>query len=127
MTSDYGDAVAAALAADAEEARAEIRAAGIACPSCGVNMADLPDDHKLVLDPGGVDWVRAEKRPPSALCASGEPVSLDGASYETWQAAANVSLYDGFRARFDESLTTQIIGTGPPRFTGLLDALGEQP
>ena len=37
MTSDYGDAVAAALHAEAEQAREEIRAAGIACPSCGKN------------------------------------------------------------------------------------------
>jgi hypothetical protein len=116
VTSDYGDAVAAALHAEAEEARAEIRAAGIVCPSCGVNMADLPDSHRLVLDPGGIDWERAVKRPPSALCASGELVSLDGASFETWQAAANVSLYDDFRARFDEAL----FGTGPANFTGLL-------
>lgn len=127
MTSDYGDAVAAALHADAEEARGEIRAAGIACPSCGVNMADLPQDHKLVLDPGGVDWERAVKRPPSAKCGSGELVSLEGASFETWQAAANVSLYDDVRTRFEQALATDIIGTGPARFTGFLGALGEQP
>jgi hypothetical protein len=125
VTSDYGDAVAVALAADAEEARAEIRAAGIACPSCGVKMADLPDDHKLVLDHGGIDWERAVKRPPSAKCGSGELVSLEGASFETWQAAANVSLYDDVRIRFEQALATDIIGTEPPNFTGFLDALGD--
>jgi hypothetical protein len=125
VTSDYGDAVAAALHAEAEEARTEIRAAGIVCPSCGVNMADLPDGHKLVLDHGGVDWERAVKRPPSARCGSGKLVRLEGASFETWQAAANVSLYDDFRARFDEAVSIQITGTGPAHFTGLLDALGE--
>ena len=124
MTSDYGDAVAAALHAEAEEARTEIRAAGIACPSCGVNMADLPQDHKLVLDPGGVDWERAVRRPPSALCGSGRIVWLDDSRFETWQAAASVSAYDNFRARFDEAISTQIIGTGPAHFTGFL---GEQP
>ena len=125
MVSDYGDPIGAALHAEAEEARAEMRAAGIACPSCGVNMADLPRDHRLVLDPGGIDWERAVKRPPSALCASGELVSLDGVSFETWQAAANVSLYDDFRARFDEVVSSEIIGTGPARFTGFLDVPGD--
>ena len=104
VTSDYGDAVPAALHAEAEEAREEIRAAGIACPSCGVNMADLPGDHKFVLDHGGIDWERAVKRPPSAQCGSGGLVSLEGASFETWQAAANVSLYDDFRARMGKAL-----------------------
>jgi hypothetical protein len=39
--------IADAIHADAEAARAEIRAAGIFCPSCGVNMADLPEGHML--------------------------------------------------------------------------------
>ena len=119
------DPIADALHAEAEEARAEMRAAGLVCPSCGVNMADLPHDHRLVLDAGGIDWERAVKRPPSALCGSGELVSLDGASFETWQAAANVSLYDDFRARFDEVVSSEIIGTGPARFTGFLDVPGD--
>ena len=50
------------------------------------------------------DWERAVKRPPSAQCGSGELVSLEGASFETWQAAANVSLYDDFRARMEKAL-----------------------
>ena len=104
MTSDYGDPIGAALHAEAEDARGEMRAAGIACPSCGVNMAGLPQHHKLVLDHGGVDWERAVKRPPSAQCGSGGLVSLEGASFETWQAAANVSLYDDFRARMGKAL-----------------------
>jgi hypothetical protein len=108
VTSDYGDAVAAALHAEAEQARTEIRAAGIVCPSCGVNMADLPQDHKLVLDHGGVDWVKAVKRPPSARCASGELVRLDDASFETWQAAANVSLHDDYRARVDAEFSRML-------------------
>ena len=127
MTSDYGDAVAAAIHAEAEEARAEIRDAGIVCPSCNVNMADLPQDHKLVLDHGGIDWVRAVRRPPSALCGTGRIVWLDDSRFETWQAAANVSLYDDVRTRFEQALATDIIGTGPARFTGFLGALGEQP
>ena len=125
MTSDYGDAIAAALAADAEEARAELRAADIACPSCGVNMADLPDDHKLVLDHGGIDWERAVRRPPSALCGTGRIVWLDDSRFETWQAAANVSLYDDVRTRFEQALATDIIGTVPAHFTGFLDLLGD--
>ena len=123
MTSDYGDAVAAALHAEAEQARDEIRAAGIVCPSCGVNMAGLPDDHKLVLDHGGIDWERAVRRPPSALCGSGRVVGLDDSRFETWQAAANVSLYDDFRARCRETLAAEF--AGPANFTGLADVLGD--
>ena len=118
------DPIGDALRAEAEQAREEIRAAGLVCPSCGVNMADLPQDHKLVLDPGGIDWERAVRRPPSALCGSGRVVWLDDSRFETWQAAASVSAYDNFRARFDEAISTQIIGTGPAHFTGFL---GEQP
>ena len=123
MTSDYGDAVAAAIHAEAEEARAEIRDAGIVCPSCNVNMADLPQDHKLVLDHGGIDWVRAVRRPPSALCGSGRVVWLDDSRFETWQAAANVSLYDDFRARMDDAVRREF--AGPVSLTGFLGALGD--
>ena len=119
------DPIGDALRAEAEQAREEIRAAGLVCPSCGVNMADLPQDHKLVLDPGGIDWERAVRRPPSALCGSGRVVWLDDSRFETWQAAASVSAYDNFRARFDEAISTQIIGTGPAHFTGFLDALAD--
>ena len=120
------DPIAAALHAEAEAARAEIRAAGIACPSCGVNMADLPGDHKLVLDPGGIDWERAVKRPPSALCGSGKLVGLEGASFETWQAAANASLYDDFRAREAEAWRREVMGTlERSDFQGFRAALGE--
>ena len=119
------DPIGDALRAEAEQAREEIRAAGLVCPSCGVNMADLPQDHKLVLDPGGIDWERAVRRPPSALCGSGRVVWLDDSRFETWQAAASVSAYDNFRARFDEAVSTQIIGTGPAHFTGFLDALAD--
>ena len=102
------DLFAAALHAEAEQARTEIRAAGIVCPSCGINMADLPDSHRLVLDHGGVDWERAVKRPPSAKCGTGELVSLDDAGFETWQAAANIALYDDFRAREAEAFSRML-------------------
>lgn len=129
MSDSYGDLVAQALKAEADEARAEIREAGIICPSCGVNAADLPNDHMLELDMGGVDWLKAEKRHPSAKCQSGTQVLLagdspmDDASYETWQAAANVSLLDKFRKAEDEAFRTQVIGTGGGNFTGLLGVL----
>ena len=86
MTSDYGDAVAAALHAEAEEARAEMRAAGIACPSCGVNMADLPEGHQLAMESMPAGQVQ---------CADGRRVLI--ASVDMFRAAANVGLYDEMR------------------------------
>lgn len=126
------DPIGDALRADAEQARAEIRAAGISCPSCGINMADLPRDHRLVLDHGGVDWLKAERRPASANCAAGDVAPLDGADFETWQAAANVAFYDDFRARVDADLSRElgfdVNGPDPsPRpATGLLDMLSPE-
>ena len=52
----------AALRADADAARAEVRAAGVTCPSCGTNMADLPGDHMLTL---------SGEEPYTARCAGG--------------------------------------------------------
>jgi hypothetical protein len=90
--SEYGDAVAAALRADAEAARDEIREAGIACPSCGMNMADLPGDHRLVLDQ---NW---------AKCVGHTAVDLRAASFEVLQAAANINLMEAFRAAENKAL-----------------------
>jgi hypothetical protein len=113
--SEYGDLVAAALHADAEAARAEIRAAGVTCPSCGVNMADLPEGHVLALPltAGAGALLRAR-------CADGEPVTL-----ETWDAcqnAAAVTQWDEFRRHESEALKSAV-GEGPANFTGLLDVL----
>lgn len=125
MTDDpIGDAVRA----DAEAARAEVRAEGIVCPSCGVNMTDLPDGHALAITgvPGG---------PFAAECAAGTPVRLDGVSpvdaagFALWQAAANVQVWDEMSRRWDDYARKNIIGERPAdapphEFTGLLDALG---
>ena len=119
MTSDYGDAVAAALHAEAEEARAEMRAAGIACPSCGVNMADLPEGHLLTLTHGR-QHEDAPIEAPTAKCEYGPLVMLG--EYDKFRAAANISLHDQFRKAETEAFA-QIIGTGPANFTGLLDTL----
>ena len=124
-----GDPVGDALRADAEAARAEVRAAGIICPSCGINAADLPRDHMLEMDHGGVDWVKAEKRPATARCAAGAIVPLDDADFETWQAAASVNLLDKVRETedkaFSEMLGWDIRGETQAalRFTGFLEAL----
>ena len=98
--SEIGDAIHA----DAEAARTEIRAAGTICPSCGVNMADLPRDHRLTI---GREY---EDAPLSAAqCNYGTAAGLatrspmSDAEYETWQAAANISLYDEFRKAEDEA------------------------
>jgi hypothetical protein len=75
------DPVGDALRADAEAARAEIRAAGIYCPSCGISMADLPGDHMLELGMGGVGWVGGSPAGFSVRCAAGVSIPMDGASF----------------------------------------------
>ena len=101
-----------ALRADAEAARAEIRAEGIICPSCSVNMADLPDGHALAMADGyGGPW--------TAECAAGVPVQLNGTSpmsdadFSAWQAMANVAFWDDFRRREAETFQA-FLGGGLP-------------
>ena len=118
---ETADPIGDALRADAEAARAEIRAEGITCPSCGVNMADLPGGHMLIV---------SREEPYTAECKAGEPASLalspvNDDAFAKWQAAANVALWDDFRKREAEAFE-RITGTGPANFTGLLDVL-EQP
>ena len=121
---EYDDIIGRALRADAEAARAEIRAEGIICPSCGVNMADLPDSHALAMadGPGG---------PYTAECREGAVASLafsqpmSDSAFARWQAAANITLWDDFRRREAEAFKA-IIGDGPADYTGLLSIL-EQP
>ena len=113
------DPIGDALRADAEAARAEIRAAGLICPSCGVNMADLPEDHLLTLTHGR-QHENAPIEAPTAKCEYGPLVMLG--EYETIRVAANISLYDQFR-KAEAAAFDRIVGTGPANFTGLLDAL----
>jgi hypothetical protein len=109
--------IADAIHADAEAARAEIRAIGACCPSCGVNMADLPRDHMLAISsgrrhedgPGGAALLA--KEPRTAACAGGQPADMEQASFETWQAAMSIRLYDEFRKREDEAFS-QMLGWG---------------
>lgn len=113
--------IADAIHADAEAARAEIRTAGIVCPSCGVNMADLPRDHTLTL---GRAYETALLEP--ARCNYGTPAKLG--DWETFKAAANVSFWDGVNAAMDEEFSKMlgwdINGPTPEAgFTGLLDVL----
>jgi hypothetical protein len=91
------DLIAEALHSDAEAARAEMRAAGIACPSCRVNMADLPQGHRLVMD-------AAQE---TAKCVDGTAASLG--SFDAFRAAANVMLMDEYNARWDAA-TSQMLG-----------------
>jgi len=94
------DPIGAALRADADAARAQIRAEGIICPSCGVNLADLPDGHMLILSDIGLH---------TAQCGGGTLVNLvvsapmSDAEFGMWQAAANIALYDDFRNREAEA------------------------
>jgi hypothetical protein len=115
---DSGDPIGDALRADAEAARAEIRAEGITCPSCGVNLADLPDGHMLVIYPDGdADTGLA------AECRDGAPAGLTVCSpFRTWQNAASIAVWDDFRRREAESFR-RIIGDGPGEYTGLASIL----
>jgi len=99
------DPIGDALRADAEQALAEIRAAGISCPSCGVNMADLPQDHRLVLTNEPHPDLREGLSAAYAECRDGQRVSLLGASLKTLKAAANVSLLDDMRAAEDAAFS----------------------
>lgn len=117
--------IADAIHADAEAARAEIRAAGIVCPSCGVNMADLPRDHTLTI---GRAYEIAPLEP--ARCNYGTPANLG--DFETFKAAMNVRVWDACNAavdaEFSKMLGWDINGPTPePKFAGFLDALGTQP
>jgi hypothetical protein len=108
------DPVGDALHADAEAARAEIRAAGISCPSCGVNMADLDESHMLTLTHGR-ESEDAPLKAPTAQCNYGKLVTLAASSpmtdgdFEAWQAAANIALMDDFRRREHEAFA-RILG-----------------
>ncbi len=104
----------------AGETPAETRSSGIACPSCGTGMTDLPRGHALVLYGDRLSAARAE-------CAAGEPVELTGAPFTVVHAASNVAVWDEYRRHLD-AVVRQEAGTGPANFTGLLGTLrGEAP
>jgi hypothetical protein len=115
--SEYGDRIGDALRADAGAAREEIRAAGLTCPSCGENAADLIGRHGLVLALFGMDRTVYGQ----AECRDGAPVILD--TYELARQAANIALLDDFQHRMAVAERRDITGTGPARFTGLLGVL----
>jgi hypothetical protein len=96
------DPIGDALHEDAEAARAEIRAAGITCPSCGVNMADLPEGHMLILGGGNGGLWGAKCARGSAVTVSAD-VPMGDAAFGTLKSAANIALYDDFRRREDEA------------------------
>lgn len=84
-----------ALRADAEEARGEIRAAGLICPSCGKNYADLLGRHCLVLV--------MDDDTPWCECRDGAQVLLGkllmarigpAKAWAQMQAAANIAAMD---------------------------------
>jgi len=83
------DPIGDALHAEAEEARAEIRAAEIICPSCGVNAADLPDGHKLEIGP---------PEAVTAQCDGGRLVTVAEDGPDIFAAVIQVQLFDEYRA-----------------------------
>jgi hypothetical protein len=85
------DPIGDAIHAEAEEARSEIRAAGITCPSCGVNAADLPDGHKLEI--GAM----------TAQCEGGRLVAIGEDGPDIFAAVVQVSLFDEYRAAIAEA------------------------
>ena len=122
-----GDPIGDALRADAEAAREEIRAGGLICPSCGRNWADLLGRHCLVM-------VMADDT-PWCECRDGAQVLLGpllvarigpAKAWEKMQAAANIALADEVWRQETITFDRDVIGTGPPKFTGLLSIL-EQP
>ena len=107
-----GDPAGDALRADAGQARDEIRAAGLICPSCGKNAGDLFGRHCLVLETrapvsrerGFGHPVALTGKPETACeCRDGRPVVLTGADFGTWQAAANIALMDDFWFREEQA------------------------
>lgn len=96
------DPIGDALHAEAEAARAEIRATGIVCPSCGVNMADLPDGHELVFSDDAAD----------GFCVCGDGQRAEMARPGTFEMAVNVLVHDAFRRQQDEVFRALIYGSG---------------
>lgn len=85
--------------------RDEVRVFGfgiLRCPSCGELAAELLGRHNLVLSHGeavraretwmGTEAVTLKRGKPWCECRDGVKTELDG--WETWKAAANISLAD---------------------------------
>jgi hypothetical protein len=119
-----GNPIGDALRADADAAREEIRAAGLICPSCGVNMADLNRHHMLTISDGRTHEngpgrsVLLARQPVTAKCAEGEPVVLHDATgnvvatWETYRNAANIALWDKMQAT-GEAIFAELMYGGP--------------
>jgi hypothetical protein len=75
------------------------------CPSCGVNMADLPDGHRLAMS-GGREHENAPLGPMAGQCARGVRVTLS--ALETLQAAANIALYDDYNTCVDAEFSRML-------------------
>jgi len=127
------DPIGDALRADAEEARGQIRSAGLTCPSCRGNAGDLFGRHCLVLvtrtpvseGRGFGHSVPLIGKPETwCECRDGQPVNLADADWEAWKGAANIALMDDFWFREAIAFARDVIGTGPAGFTGLLGVLG---
>ena len=106
MTELPETAISRAVRADADAARAQIRAAGFICPSCGTNMADLPADHGYEFSSG--DFGSFLSGYGTARCGSGETVTAAGLDFEASRSLVNIDLWDKVRAAEDAAL----FGTG---------------
>jgi hypothetical protein len=106
-----------ALRADADDARAQIRAAGITCPSCGASAADLAGTSHAVEFSGGT--LPGSLPDGTAKCAEGSPVPLAGAGFDDISRLAQVDLLDAYERNWQAEMD-KICGTGPAGFTGFL-------
>jgi hypothetical protein len=119
------DPIGDALRADAEEARAEMRAAGIICPSCGGNLGDLyGKGHRYEdIGPAGIPVAVASLK-GTFRCADGQPVDVTSLDFEQFKAVAEIAFLDGFWAAESDYLDKHVFGAGDGKgFTGLLEML----
>lgn len=127
MSDDPGEtAISQAVHADAETAREQLRAAGLVCPSCRRNLADIYGSHSYEnLDDAGIPQAFNDLA-ATLKCTDGEPIPVAGiaADWDKFQAVANIAVLDEAWRRESRWFDEHAIGTGPANFTGFLDALG---
>jgi hypothetical protein len=97
-----------AVHAEAEAARDVIRSAGVCCPSCGLNAADLigcghryeTGDNPIA--PISVDGI--------VKCTEGKPTRTADFGFAEWQGLINVAMVDEFCRRESEEFSRSPIG-----------------
>jgi hypothetical protein len=89
----------------------EIRAAGIVCPSCGKNYADLLGGHQHELT---VDLPSAVATPDATVrCADGVTLRFSELSFDELAAVVNVKFLDDGRLREAEAFAEHVVSWLP--------------